>query len=166
VRIFAADPGGVTGWSLFKATQREWSKVGADVPLLYRIDYGTCGPHQHHAELEDQLTALLPLDLIICERFESRNNDFALLISLEYIGVVKAFAQRHKIKIVLQGSSEAKRFTTNIKLRRLGWLLSPQKEMKDVNDSERHVVFWVCNSIDAPRALQLSVIRMVSRPSQ
>lgn len=150
LRILGVDPGGATGWIAVGIELTETNE-----PLVEIIDRGHVGDpdkHEHHSELENIMYSSGPFDLVVCERFEHRNNEFAELVSLEYIGVVKAFCQRYNIPLILQGSSQAKHWTDNSKLERLGLLMRPVKKWKDTNDSARHIVYFICCSNEVPVA--------------
>lgn len=143
MRAVILDPGGTTGYA---AT---WVKQGELGPL----QTGQIGPGDHHLELEQFLfNRRMEADreglLIICERYENRNNDFAKLISLEYIGVVKYFYQKYpnSTTLVFQGASQAKNWCTNDKLTKWGWLLTPptSKENRHANDALRHLGYFLC----------------------
>jgi hypothetical protein len=150
MRIACVDPGGSTGVVLLEYAQR-----------LQIIDGVTLGPSDHYLELEEYLYSLGELDFIVCERFENRNDDFALLISREYIGVVKYFCQKYTIRLRLQGSSQAKPWATNDKLDSLGVLLRPLEANKHVNDAIRHGIFYMCNNLEVPMYTRQQLLRQM-----
>ena len=139
MKILAIDPGGTTGFALYSV-----GVVTAD----------QLGPDEHHWRLERRLDNLRP-SVLIYERFEHRNAPFAKLISNEYIGVIKCWAQKNpEVKLVAQGSSQAKHWATDNKLAALGLLLKPLTKNRNANDATRHFVYFVCHNRRAPRELR------------
>lgn len=157
LRLLGVDPGGATGWSVVQINFHD-----SDEPYIEVVQRGQVGDpdkHEHHAELETIMQTYGPFTLIVCERFEHRNNEFAELVSLEYIGVVKAFCQRCHVPLVLQGSSEAKHWADNSKLAQLGFLISPLRMWKDTNDSMRHIVYFICCSNKRPASVSALILK-------
>jgi hypothetical protein len=71
---------------------------------------GQIGPHEHHKDLDNFLgLQQVNKTIIVCESFQKyRSLENAELISLEYIGVVKRFAQERSLEIVFQPSASGK----------------------------------------------------------
>jgi hypothetical protein len=134
MRAIILDPGGTTGWLYWCDNH---------------IEHGVLGPREHHRELWHFLSATAGGSSvrIICERFENRNEPFAMLMSNEYIGVVKCWHQAHYLNstLVIQGASQAKRWATDDKLEVLGYDKIRPKHCKD---AMRHWVYYVCNNTD------------------
>lgn len=153
MRLLGIDPGAEwTGLGLLDVI-----RPGGQGPLRIKSGYAQLGPTEHHSRLEAEMHLLGPFDVVITERFEHRNDEFARLASLEYIGVVKAVCYRHRVPLVLQGASEAKAFATNDKLEKLGLLKRPVTRWKHANDGMRHVVYHLLASTRArlvPRELR------------
>ncbi len=150
MRIACVDPGGRTGWALFEY-----------IDTLRLLEAGQVGPGDHHLLLEETLYGLGELDLLIYERFEHRNDEFARLVSLEYIGVCKYFCQKYSVRSVEQGASQATKWATNDKMRALGFLKSPLFENKDENDAKRHGVFFMCNSDSVDIVVRRQILRQM-----
>lgn len=157
-RVLALDPGGTTGWAY-----AEWLPRGGE-PLteLSQIDFqtGQIGPDEHHRVLWDFLYDFYNLQNdfwgdetqlhLVCESFQFRqhiNKDQAKakveLISCEYIGLVKLFAQYNKLELTFHTASAAKTFVpdkgpqANVKLRQLGLYQTGQVH---ANDALRHLL--------------------------
>lgn len=101
MKILSFDPGGTTGWAIYD--DGKWV-------------CGQIGPEDHHRELwtliDDQYRRgrWLNTDFrLVCESFEYRNGlDKAELMSCEYIGVVKLYAQWHDLHLTMQTASTGK----------------------------------------------------------
>jgi len=107
--IVALDPGETTGIAWY---------------CMDKIWWRTMGPEPHHDELDRFLRVIGPRN-IVTEDFENRGNPAALLVSAEYIGVAKAYAQRHKVKLTVIGASQSKPVWPDKKLRKLPFELPP-----------------------------------------
>jgi hypothetical protein len=105
-------------------------------------NFGQVGPQEHHSELNMLMRRQKP-DIVVCERYEKRNNDFSLLISCEYIGVVKRYCQATNTPLEMQGASEALKFCDNDKMKKLGLLLSPYIPNKDAMAARKHLVYYL-----------------------
>jgi hypothetical protein len=141
MKVIAIDPGGVTGWSTFSIPMDGDKPVWGGRLKTYFTRYGQLSG-DHHDELDELLEAQRP-DIIVCERFENRNNDFSLLISVEYIGVVKRYGQGHNIPVIMQGASQALVWCTNDKMEKLNLLVKPYQPNKDANASRKHLVYFL-----------------------
>jgi hypothetical protein len=114
--ILALDPGGTTGWALLKGQQ-------------YSIDQ--IGPGEHHLglwQLMADINANSDEFIIVCESFEFRQGKQRagiVLVSKEYIGIVKLFGAVHpEVRVVFQTAAQAKAFVTDEKIKALN-LWSP-----------------------------------------
>jgi hypothetical protein len=152
LKAVAIDPGGTTGWAVFNIDyDKETSSPLWKPRVAYHFeDAGQLTRGQHHDELYTFLALERP-DYLIYERFEKRNNDFALLISCEYIGVCKAFAQRCKIPIFAQGASDVFNFCSDDKMEYLDLFLRPLSRWKDANAARRHLLYWLVNQQNRPK---------------
>jgi hypothetical protein len=145
MKIIAIDPGGVTGWARF-----EFQLDDADKPKLQtRIEKHFTGSGQfesqnHHRALWMFLDEEKP-DIVVCERFENRNNDFTILVSVEYIGVVRAWCQMNNVFLKMQGASQALFLMTTEKMYVLGLVIEPYTPNKDANAAKKHLVFFLIN---------------------
>lgn len=142
--VIALDPGGTTGWSMFRAEVMP-TPDGEEL-FNARWSQGQLGPHEHH----DQLYGFLELQqtmqtYVICEGFEYRNRARAglVLVSKEYIGVAKLFCIRNKVSYGEQTAAQGKGFVKDANIKKLGmWM--PGKP--HANDATRHLLWWLINA--------------------
>lgn len=121
--ILGLDPGGTTGWCMYRASIPTVDPSLGPVEFLdEKWLYGELGPGAHHLQLHDFL-AFMHTDnfIIVCESFEFRQGkqrDNIVLDSKEYIGIVKLYGQtcettHHSVslpEIVFQTASYGKGF--------------------------------------------------------
>lgn len=122
----ALDPGETTGVCLVRAHYQPW-----------KLEFEQIGPKPHHLHLLHHLALWNP-STIVCESFDNRGNAAAMSISLEYIGVVKAYAQSRHCKLVMQSASTGKQFWTDGKLRKYG----VHTPMRHARDACRHYLYY------------------------
>lgn len=127
MRIVALDPGGTTGICFMMSK----GSIGVRGSL-----YG-----EHHKDLYDTLSNLNP-DIIIYEEFDHREKA-ALLVSVEYIGVAKLWAQINQKAIEGQRPTDVKLQWPNEKLKVLGLRGSTVHE----DDATRHMLWYVTNTL-------------------
>lgn len=153
VTILAFDPGGSTGWAAFRAV-KVWPDKGS-IPdyLLTEYECGWFGPNKHHKTLYDFMVreSLVCEQLhIVTESFEYRNESRAglVLMSRDYIGVIELYAQQHptECRLVMQSPAQAKGFTSNANLKKLG-LYVPGDEMKHSMDAYRHLFWYLIHNV-------------------
>jgi hypothetical protein len=132
MKVIALDPGGTTGWAVFRdghfyrAGELEGQHHRQLHQLLYKETVGS----------DDEAPYYL-----IFERFDHRNNEFAKLISVEYIGVIKLFLQQYPhVHGVPQGSS-IKTFADEKKLSATKWYIEYKKP--HARDAARHLLYWL-----------------------
>jgi hypothetical protein len=83
VKIISFDPGGTTGVATYDSETDEWL-------------HWTWGPHEHHYELDNYLRLYgFHFDVWLYEEFVYQRRDLdkgvsLVLVSLEYIGIIKA----------------------------------------------------------------------------
>jgi hypothetical protein len=131
--ILAFDPGGTTGWVLYIDGQflRSGQLAGEhhqelrDLILKYYYDYKDSGPWY-----------------VVYERFDHRNNEFAKLISCEFIGVIKEVCQELNLYAIPQGSS-VKTFADDAKMRTTKWFI--EYRWKHAWDAARHLYYFLVN---------------------
>jgi len=147
VKIIALDPGGTTGWATFDDTAPE----GAS-----KFNFGHIGPEEHHEKLQ----AFLELQTsqtdtrVVCESFEYRKGlrDNVVMVSLEYIGIVKLHCEIYGMRqspngsvvfpqLIMQTAATGKAFWKDDKLKRLGLF---QPGWKHANDATRHLLTYLC----------------------
>jgi hypothetical protein len=156
-RVIALDPGGSTGWATYSAFTMQ-SSTGPTGMEYYDEKWtcGTLGPEEHHSDLYGLLEHMHVRDYtVVCESFEFRQNDGNRmgieLISREYIGVAKLFAQERKVPIKMQTAALAKKFVpqkgpeANKKLKAMG-LYIPGKAHVHEMDAYRHLIYYLVNS--------------------
>lgn len=98
------------------------------------------GPRRHHVKLLDTLEEQEP-DVVVCESFQYRNSlDKAVLIPLEYIGVITLWAEQRNRELVMQTPAMGKGFWTDDKLKTLG-LYRPGAP--HAMDATRHWLYYV-----------------------
>jgi hypothetical protein len=122
--IIGLDPGGTTGWATYNANVMRHvvdpdQAVGTWEFFDERWNSGEIGPGPHYITLWDLLGLKRAQNfIIVCESFEYRHNqrDNVVLVSLEYIGVAKLFAEMEPqtpttpINLVLQTAATGKSF--------------------------------------------------------
>lgn len=146
----AIDPGETSGWGMYRA-QRIVTPDGASEWYDEKFTCGELGPHDHYNQLETLLELQESQEYhIICESFEFRNTgkhrDNLVLVSLEYIGVVKLFCQKHSYPANMQTASQGKitkkSFVRKENLQRLG-LWDPR--LGHAMDGYGHLLQWMIN---------------------
>jgi hypothetical protein len=146
ITIVSLDPGGDTGWTVARLQGKDRGEAWTSGSIFW--SYGVLSHDAHHADLYDLLTEkTLPTSrdpfetVMICEGFDNRANPAADLVSLEYIGIAKLWAQRHPNVVAKYPSPSEKAFADDKKLKGLG-LWQPGK--RHTNDSTRHLVKYLC----------------------
>lgn len=99
-------------------------------------------------QVRDALNVLLPYKpMLVSESFtinaQTATNSQAPW-SLEAIGVMRFLARRHGLELKLQQPVEAKRFSTNPRLKAQGWYVSTPGG--HVNDAFRHLYLAACKA--------------------
>ncbi len=117
--VVALDPGATTGVCVVRNKLRPWS-----------FEVAQLGPQDHHLALVTLMRLLKP-EVIICESFENRSQESAILASREYIGIVKMYLQMSRSRGVWQSASTGKKFWNDEKLRRYGLWVPGQKHSRD-----------------------------------
>ena len=123
----AFDPGGTTGICVVPSASNPWYTEELEL-----------GPKPHHAELAFILRTLWKPELMICEAFENVTNEAALLVAVEYIGIVKMHAEEYGVELHFQSASIAKQFWTNDKLGRVG----KRTKGRHARDALRHYLYY------------------------
>ena len=129
--VISLDPGGSTGIAIYD--------VELDAINSYEIS-----SEDHHTELYKLFYTLRPT-AIICERFDYRNTSKTgvVIVSREYIGVAKLYAQLTDTPIFLQSASQAKGFVADINLQMCEVRKSGQPH---ANDAVRHMLYFLINN--------------------
>lgn len=128
--ILGIDPGETTGICIYTTHSRLW-------------EFDQLGPHDHHNDLWRLMNSCQP-DWVVCESFTKRpNNPAAILISMEYIGVVKLWCEMIGRPLHLQSVSDAKNVWPNRKLQKLGIKNLPPATPAHRRDAMRHVLLFL-----------------------
>ena len=133
MKIVSLDPGGTTGYATFDSETQTWGlgEVKTD-----------SGEH-HHALwtfLHDALYKHPENERrVVCERFDNDGNNAALLVSAEYIGVVKLFCIMNRTKLIMSNrSNKDVTYLRGAELKRFGvWSGS-----KHARDAARHLLHY------------------------
>lgn len=138
-RVVALDPGGTTGWATYTSYPEATEEK-------QKFACGQIGPYQHHKDLYDFL-GMQQTDntIIVSESFEYRNErrPGLVLVSKEYIGVTKLFAEERGVPYFEQTASKAKGFVKDSNLQKLGlWSSGFQHAM----DAMRHLLYYMINN--------------------
>jgi hypothetical protein len=157
--VIGLDPGGSTGYAVYQVEKILNAFPGSvnKTKYVYEKWYtGTLGPEDHHNELYTLLELYHTQEYhIVCESFEFRQRDKdakrtnIVLMSREYIGIVKLFGQQRSGKpngptIVFQTAAQGKGFVADEKLKAMGlWLPSRKHEM----DARRHLIYYMVNHL-------------------
>jgi hypothetical protein len=111
---------------------------------------GQIGPREHHAELYQFLELWHTPDYhLVTESFEYRPHEKSdrwkiSLMSREYIGVMKLFAQERKVTLHQQTAAVGKGFVSDDKLRIMG-LWVPGKQ--HARDAYRHLITYMVKNL-------------------
>jgi hypothetical protein len=133
MKIVSLDPGGTTGYAHFDSETETWG-VGE-----IKTDSG----EHHHALwtfLHDELYKHPENERrVVCERFDNTGNEAALLISAEYIGVVKLFCIMNRTELFMSNrSNKDVTFLKGNELKRFQvWSGS-----KHARDAARHLIHY------------------------
>jgi hypothetical protein len=122
----ALDPGGTTGVCLVPKEERPW-----DLCVLELTG-------EHHSILFQFLLRAKP-KFVICESFENRSQEAAILASRELIGIVKAYVYESDATAIWQSASTGKAFWDDAKLRKAGIYVPG---LKHARDAIRHYAYW------------------------
>jgi hypothetical protein len=127
VIIFGVDPGKTTGlaWLEFPCNDH--------VPEARQLEAMSAV-----AEVERRLTALKGVEVVVaCESFVPRPGVRSWQPdALEVIGALRYLCAKHDVEFLTQSPADAKSFSTNAKLDRLGW----RKHSDHKDDAVRHLL--------------------------
>jgi hypothetical protein len=150
VRIIGIDPGGTTGWAVWDGEFKEC---------------GQLGPEPHHLELSSTLERVCgPDSIIVCEHFKKHDLTPSELISLEYIGVVRLFAEIYNIRLVMQYRSQ-KEWATNDRLQKLGIVHNAWIKERNAVDAQRHIVVYIISNVYVPMEIRTALLARL-RPKE
>lgn len=142
MRVLAVDPGGVTGLAVYDA--------GTDTFRSWQAD----SYEQVVQDVRDE--CLSGLTRLVVESFVIRSNTHkldpvAFALTTDLIGACRYIAYERGVPFSKQSPAEAKSFSTDDKLRRLGWY-SPTPG-GHANDATRHLLRYLA-SIHNPTILE------------
>jgi len=125
MRCLAVDPGATTGVAL-------WLSPGPQ-PATYQLAVNDA------VDLCENLLNNQPTTLVVCESFIPRPGAKSWQPdAIETLGVLRHVARWHGHKFELQSPADAKRFSTDTKLRNLGWYRTTTGG--HINDALRHLL--------------------------
>lgn len=145
VTVLALDPGGSTGWAMWRAEKL----VNAEGIAEYYNEFTTSGcftdPDHHEtliALIELQRTEVFHL---ITESFINRPEKATQseLISRDYIGAMTLWCKQNDVRLHQQSSALAKTFVTDKKLKAMGYWSTN----KHSRDALRHMLFYMINTL-------------------
>lgn len=153
MKVTALDPGGTTGYATLSA---DWS-----IPLNRWENVVHASGHltgaQHHTALYQFLIDERPTNnddshVVIFEGFDNRANPAAILVSLEYIGIIKYWVASHTIgftsdPIMVEQRPPDMKFADDRKLKAVGWY---KPNLIHGNDASRHLLVWCVKSFRFP----------------
>lgn len=123
MRILAVDPGNVTGLA-FLDTQLGEPSAWEDAALE------SVAWIEHHLDT---------LDVVVCESFIPRPGAYSWQPEALYtIGAIRYLCSRESVEFVLQSPADAKKFSSNEKLKRVGWYTPTRGG--HANDAQRHLL--------------------------
>jgi hypothetical protein len=139
----ALDPGGTTGVAAVRLESEPW------VIEVWQLT------DEHHLLLAQQLNDWCP-ETIICESFHNVGNEAARLMSSEYIGIVKLYAQATDTPVVWQSPATGKEFWTDLRLKQCGIYIPG---LPHARDAIRHYAYWRTFTLNDRAILQLDPTR-------
>lgn len=124
MRILAVDPGKTTGLAI---------RSGDDKPATWQL------PVEDAVDMCEEYLTLQPRTLVVCESFIPRPGAKTWQPdAVETIGVLRTLCRWHGHVFELQSPADAKRFSTDAKLKKVGWYKSTRGG--HVNDALRHML--------------------------
>ncbi len=134
MKIFSVDPGMGTGWAFW------------DDGLL--ASFGETDHEQFSKDIDQWFARL---DVVVCEDYiitPQTLKKTRQLYSLHLIGFFKYLCRIMDIPFILQTPAEAKSFSTNDKLKALGWYFPTPDGHQ--NDAIRHLMLYLVNEKQIP----------------
>jgi hypothetical protein len=124
MRCLAVDPGATTGVALW---------LSGPKPATYQL------PVNDAVDLCLGLLQGQPATLVVCETFVPRPGAKSWQPdAIETLGFLRHTARQQRHKFELQSPADAKRFSTDVKLRKLDWYKTT--EGGHINDALRHLL--------------------------
>jgi len=141
MKVVALDPGGTTGWACLDLDE-DVIIARSKTFLRDHVTQGQLGNNSEHHKLLWMLLTNMRPDVIVCERFKHYGNEFAKIMSREYIGIVKLYQELYGCEL-FQPGSDKKEWASDRKLRILLILCVPFSRWKHANDALRHLVYYI-----------------------
>lgn len=145
VTVLAFDPGGHTGWAMWRAEKLVNDK---GVPEYYNefTNSGCFEEKDHH----EKLIALIELQRtevfhLITEAFLDRPGRQVAteLIARDYIGAMSLWCQQNDCRLIKQNAATAKGFISDKKLKAMGYW-SPNRHSRD---AMRHMLYYMITNL-------------------
>lgn len=137
MRILSLDPGGTTGWA-----QMDRPPHAMDTNEEDQWKQGEIKEPEHHGNLWELLCTAQP-DILLCEGFNHQQRDFANVIALEYIGVVKLWmltGRLVEVKVAFPPPGIYKQFWTKEKIKAVG-LWKPNA--RNATSATGHLLYYL-----------------------
>lgn len=141
MRVIAFDPGphvGVAIWTDAPESVNEWDEFESNPAHLFNCAEGW----------------IVDADVVVCESFfimgsRDRNSNQ----TIELIGVLRYLAFKHGKQFITQAPADAKSFSDNRKLKRIGWYKPAAAD--HARSATRHLLLYLVNArlIDPSRVL-------------
>lgn len=132
MKIISFDPGGTTGVAAYDSQSKKFDGL-------------QLGNIEHHEELYILLETVRPTE-IVYERFVHRMSGAASnLIPMEYIGVIKLYAQQNDLVITPQMAGPPKNLWKRANIVKLGlWVTGRDHQM----DALRHLLYYMAVTLN------------------
>lgn len=122
-RVMSIDPGKDCGFALSHPHER------------YTQAFQITGTHDQFLQI---LIDYDP-DVIVYEKWKHTHRDGTNYTAIEFIGLIKWYAERRDVPLVAQTNSHGKAYFDNAKLKKLN-LFIPGKDHEDAMDALRHLL--------------------------
>lgn len=127
--ILAFDPGGTTGWASYWNGRVDAGQDTDPMNFIARADAWL------HAAANSSMHAIVVGERYVITHQTAKKSQQTT--ALEIIGAMRYIAHTHSVKFSLQNASEAKKFATDERLKRLEMYC---KGADHANDASRHLV--------------------------
>ena len=130
--ILAVDPGGTTGVAILESGQFRSLEIPDGKAAFYRWFGGIADS----ADLEDLTVVCESFTITAATARKSRQDDPYMIL-----GYLSGWCLLHSVPLHVQSPGQAKSFSTDSKLRRLGWFLPSSGG--HANDAARHLLVYL-----------------------
>ena len=127
--LFAVDPGKMTGYALYDVNRDKFTSAEL--------------PHFPFLVAAERLLLEKPIHTVICERFvitKATLEKTRQPWSIEQIGCLRYWCETMNIPFDLQTAAEGKAFSTDTKLKTIGFFTPNSGH---ANDAARHLLLWM-----------------------